>query len=141
VPAIHQNPQIKAANETGLSSIFIRSRIQYLNSAAPVDIYEATIVESQRPSVYPEAITPDRTKAYIADASAKTVSVIGTTTNTVVATVGVGAIPVHVSVSPGGSQVYVTNAGSNSVSVIDVSTNAVTAAVPVGVLPVNAAVF
>jgi YVTN family beta-propeller protein len=67
--------------------------------------------------------------------------VIGTTTNTVVATVGVGAIPVHVSVSPGGSQVYVTNAGSNSVSVIDVSTNAVTAAVPVGVLPVNAAVF
>ena len=66
---------------------------------------------------------------------------IDTATNTVVATVAVGFIPVHVSVSPDGAHVYVTNAGSNSVSVIDTSTNAVSATVPVGVHPVNAAIF
>jgi YVTN family beta-propeller protein len=68
-------------------------------------------------------------------------SVIDPATNTVVATVGVGAIPVHVSISPDGTHAYVTNAGSNSVSIIDTSTNAVSATVPVGDLPVNAAVF
>jgi YVTN family beta-propeller protein len=67
--------------------------------------------------------------------------VIDTATNTVVATVGVGFVPVHVSVSPDGANAYVTNAGSNSVSVIDTSTNTVMVTVPVGVSPVNAAIF
>jgi YVTN family beta-propeller protein len=62
-------------------------------------------------------------------------------TNTVVATVAVGSIPVDVSITPDGARAYVTNAGSNSVSVIDTSTNAVTATVPVGANPVNAAIF
>ena len=57
------------------------------------------------------------------------------------ATVGVGFIPVHVSISPDSAHAYVTNAGSNSVSVIDTSTNAVIAVVPVGVHPINAAIF
>ena len=47
---------------------------------------------------------------------------INTATNTVVATVGVGADPVEVLISPDGVHAYVTNAGSNSVSVIDTST-------------------
>jgi YVTN family beta-propeller protein len=62
-------------------------------------------------------------------------------TNTVVATVGVGANPVDVSITPDGARAYVTNAGSNSASVIDTSTNAVTATVPVGANPVSAAIF
>jgi YVTN family beta-propeller protein len=75
------------------------------------------------------------------DAGAKSVSVINTTTNTVVATIGVGSEPVGVIISPDGAHAYVTNAGSNSVSVIDTSTNAVSATVPVGVRPVNGGIF
>jgi YVTN family beta-propeller protein len=70
-----------------------------------------------------------------------TVSVINTATNTIIATIGVGADPADVLISPDGVHAYVTNARSNSVSVIDTSTNAVSATVPVGVLPVNAAIF
>jgi 6-phosphogluconolactonase len=59
------------------------------------------------------------------------VSVIDATANPpkVVATVGVGSIPVHVTISPDGAHAFVTNAGSNSVSVIEASTNAVSATV------------
>jgi YVTN family beta-propeller protein len=64
------------------------------------------------------AITPNGASAYVADAGANSVTMLGTTTNTVVATVGVGAIPVDVSISPDGSHAYVTNAGAKSVSVI-----------------------
>ena len=69
------------------------------------------------------------------------VSSIDTATNTVVATVGVGANPIDVSITPDGAWAYVTNSGSNSVSVINTSTNAVTATATVGVNPVNAAIF
>ncbi len=84
---------------------------------------------------------PVTAHAYVTNAGAKSVSVIDTTTDTVVATIGVEFIPVHVSVSPDGARAYVINAGSNSVSVIDPSINAVSATVPVGVHPVDAAVF
>jgi YVTN family beta-propeller protein len=67
--------------------------------------------------------------------------VIDKATNTVVTTLRLGALPVHVSISPDGTRAYVTNAGSNSVSIIDISTNAVSATVPVGFLPVNGAIF
>jgi YVTN family beta-propeller protein len=86
-------------------------------------------------------ITPNGASAYVADAGANSVTVINTATNTVVATVGVGAIPTDVSISPDGAHAYVTNAGSNSVSVIDTNTDAVSATVPVGVHPVNVAIF
>jgi YVTN family beta-propeller protein len=44
------------------------------------------------------SISPDGAQAYVANAGAKSVSVIDTATSTVVATVAVGFIPVHVSV-------------------------------------------
>jgi YVTN family beta-propeller protein len=47
------------------------------------------------------AITPDGTRAYVTHSCSNTVSVIGTTSNTVVATVGVGANPIGVAITPG----------------------------------------
>ncbi|MCP3912597.1 MAG: hypothetical protein GY713_16780 [Actinomycetia bacterium] len=64
------------------------------------------------------------------------VSVIDTTTNTVTATVTVGAVPSGVAVS--GSRAYVVNRGGN-VSVIDTSTNTVIATVTVGNSPTGVA--
>jgi YVTN family beta-propeller protein len=78
--------------------------------------------------------------AYISNSGSNTVSVINTATNTVVATVSVGANPFGVAVTPDGSRVYVTNEGSNTVSVIDTATNTVTATVPVGDSPAGVAV-
>ena len=71
----------------------------------------------------PAQAVPNR--AYVPNNLANTVSVIDTTTNTVVATIGVGDAPVGVAVSPDGTRAYVTNFNSDTVSVIDTATNTV----------------
>ena len=68
----------------------------------------------------------------MANASTNSVTIINTATNTVVTTLGVGAIPVDVSISPDGARAYVTNAGAKSVSVIDTASGTVIATIPVG---------
>jgi YVTN family beta-propeller protein len=78
--------------------------------------------------------------AYITDGGDNTVSVIDTSTNTVVATVAVGANPRGVAVSPDGTKVYVANFGDNTVSVIGTITNTVMATIPVGERPTGVAV-
>jgi YVTN family beta-propeller protein len=80
--------------------------------------------------------------AYITNLESNNVSVIDTATNTVTATIAVGAGPLGVAVSPDGSKVYITNDNDNpgTVSVIDTATNTVTATIPVGVAPVGVAV-
>jgi YVTN family beta-propeller protein len=78
--------------------------------------------------------------AYIANNYSNDVSVINMATNTVIATIPVGANPEGVSVSPDGSSVYITNESSNDVSVINTATNIVTAIIPVGYGPFGAAV-
>lgn len=73
--------------------------------------------------------------AYIANQFSNSVSVVNTTTNTVVATVPVGAHPTGVAASADGSSVYITNNGDNTVSVINTATNTVSATIPVGTAP------
>jgi len=86
------------------------------------------------------AVSPDGSRVYVADGGG-TVSVVDTTTNTVVATVG-GGFPIGfpisggVAVTPDGSRVYVTNGNSGTVSVISTAANAVLATVTVGLRPV-----
>ena len=80
-------------------------------------------------------MTPDGSKVYVASGGGdinNTVSVIDTATNTVIATIPVGNLPIGVAVTPDGSKVYVTNAISNTVSVIATATNTVIATIPVG---------
>jgi gliding motility-associated-like protein len=73
--------------------------------------------------------------AYIANQFSNNVSVVNTTTNTVVATVPVGAHPTGVAASADGNSVYITNNGDNTVSVINTATNTVSATIPVGAAP------
>ena len=64
------------------------------------------------------AVSPDGTRAYIANVGSDTVSVIDTTTNppAVQGTpIGVGDGPFGVAVSPDGTRAYVTNALSDTV--------------------------
>ncbi len=78
-------------------------------------------------------------QAYITNFSDNTVSVIDTASNTVTATVPVGAGPRGVAVNPAGTFAYVANRFSNNVSVIDTASNTVVATVPVGRLPLPSA--
>jgi len=59
------------------------------------------------------------------------VSVMTTATNTISATVGVGAssVPTGICVSPDGNKVYVACENSNNVKVIDAATNTVSATI------------
>ena len=70
--------------------------------------------------------------AYITNAGDNTVSVIATATNTVVATIPVGALPLGIAITPEGSRAYVTSFSTLNVSVIDTATNTVVATIPVG---------
>ena len=86
------------------------------------------------------AITPDGTKAYVANwgngsgSENGTVSVIDTATKTITNTVTVGILPHGVAVSPNGKKVYVTNY-DDTISVIDTATNIVTDTLNIGQYP------
>src|SRR5215831_5905443 len=86
------------------------------------------------------AVTPDGSKAYVANYGSNTVSVIATTTNTVINTIPVAAGPVGVAVTPDGSKVYVGDYLSVAVTVIATATNTVTATTATGSQPEGVAV-
>src|SRR5229473_2967650 len=81
-----------------------------------------------------------QTHAYIVNTGSNSVSVIDTTSNTVVATVRVGALPFGVAITPDGTRAYVTNATDNTLSVIDTASNTVVATVGVGAGPTAVAI-
>jgi YVTN family beta-propeller protein len=114
--------------------------------------------DDSRPCPVSVAVSPDGAHAYVANAFFHApngaVSVIDTTTNSVIATIPVGAIPDVVAVSPDGARVYVTNYwdgvvevggkivtwGAGTVSVIDAAARTVAATITVGRLPRGVAV-
>ncbi len=103
----------------------------------PVQLGRVVVIETASNSVATEvgvgfiphdvAITPDGAFAYVANSFSRTVSVIATATNTVVATVNVTpAVPIGVAITPDGAFVYVTNQGGPfTVVVIETATNTV----------------
>jgi YVTN family beta-propeller protein len=82
--------------------------------------------------VLPLRASPADHRAYVANASDNTVSVIDTDTNTVVATISVGPSPSGVFVSPYGSRVFVGISPSTGLafSVIDAAANKAVATFP-----------
>ena len=84
------------------------------------------------------AITPDGTKAYVANTGSTTVSVIDVATGSV-STIGVGTRPAGVAITPDGTKAYVANTGSDNVSVIDVATGSVST-IFVGTSPTGVAI-
>ncbi len=75
---------------------------------------------------YPSTTTDNGPFAYVTDATAGTVSVVDTTTQTVVGNpITVGTTPESVVVTPDGADVFVANGGSGTISEIATNTNAV----------------
>lgn len=77
------------------------------------------------------SVSPDNKYLYTADYNSGRVSVINTTSNTVVATVKVGASPGVIVVAPDNKTAYVLNRIDNTISVINTTTNMVAATIAV----------
>jgi YVTN family beta-propeller protein len=76
---------------------------------------------------------------YVTNQDSNSVSVIDTSDNSVLTTIGLPR-PLGVAITPDGSRVYVAGYWSNSFSVIDTSSNTVVATVSVGSLPYGVAI-
>lgn len=109
---------------------------QGAGTVSVIDTTNNTVVETVSVGVAPRrvAVSPDGTKAYVAQGS-RSVTIIDASTNTVAGSVRVGKAPRGITVSSDGTKVYVANYNSNTVSVIDTSTNTVVATVEVGANP------
>lgn len=69
-------------------------------------------------------LSPDRRRAYVANAQSKSISIIDTATNQVTETIeNVGDIPSGLALSSDGSRLYVVTGGDNSVRVINTAAN------------------
>ena len=88
----------------------------------------------------PSAVAVYGNLTYVANATARTVKVINTDTNQVIATVPVQTSPSAIAVSPDGKAVWVANAGSRTVQRIDTQSKTVVATVTVGTTPTALAV-
>lgn len=85
------------------------------------------------------ALSPDASRAWVANIGSGTVSVIDLETSQKLADIETGAGAEGIAVSPDGRQVWVTNTRADTVSVVDASTMKVTAAVPAGSFPIRVA--
>ena len=94
------------------------------NTVSVINTATNAVVATIPVGIVPEivAVSPDGTRAYVANQGSDTVSVINTSTNTVVATIPAGSQPVGVGVTPNGTRVYVTNINASTVSVINAAT-------------------
>src|SRR5262249_60957539 len=87
------------------------------------------------------AIAPDGKRAYVANLSARSVSVVDTPSNTVLATVEVEPSPQQITITPDGKSAYVTcsvdSSSSGNVIVIDTASNTVKARIQRGSAPMG----
>ena len=80
-------------------------------------------------------VDPTVHRAYVANQTSNTVTVIDTTTNIVGTPIPVGTFPVGVGVDPTVHRAYVANSGSSTVTVIDTTSNTFVAPIGVGTGP------
>jgi YVTN family beta-propeller protein len=81
-------------------------------------------------------VTPNGEKVYVANFAAHNVSVIATATNTVTATVTIGAgesgKPIALAVTPNSAHVYVADQGNSTIADITTATNTISKTIAVG---------
>lgn len=109
-------------------------------SAAPAFFLVILLVAAAAPAGADGTVAPAcRDRLYTANSFSDNVSVVDTSSNEVVATVGVGKAPGWAVLSPDGTQLYVSNSQGSSISVIDVATNAVVRTIPTAAGPIGLA--
>lgn len=103
-----------------------------VSSVIPIPMYMAYL----RNGPQAIAITPDGTKAFVANNESDSYSVIDTATDSLIVpnhfALPVGSLPFYVAVSPDGNDVYFPNFGTDNVSRVSASTNALIANIAAG---------
>ncbi|MGH2567744.1 MAG: cytochrome D1 domain-containing protein [Bacteroidota bacterium] len=94
-------------------------------------------IETDQNASHMVALTPDRTKAFVANIGSGSATVIDLKEKKRVANVETGAGAEGIDVSPDGKEVWVTNRSANTVSVIDVTTLKVTATMESKAFPIR----
>lgn len=87
----------------------------------------------------PTDVAASDTRAYVANAGGKSISVIDTLTGTVVDTIALRSAPTMLALSPIGNRLYVTNSAAGTVSVVSTLTNTVIKTLRVGINPTGIA--
>ncbi|WP_176541322.1 MULTISPECIES: YncE family protein [unclassified Bacillus (in: firmicutes)] len=121
-----------------VKGITTNNRPVYINCEEIVGF--SILSEIQICGTIPPTLPGCKTYAYVANNGDNNVSVIDASTNTVTATVPVGAGPFGTAVTPDGTRAYVVDRIGNNVIVIDTATNTVVAGVYVGYLPYQVAI-
>jgi YVTN family beta-propeller protein len=81
------------------------------------------------------AISPDGKWVYVTNGRGRTLSIIDTASDSIVASIRVGTRPWGVAVTPDGKKIYTANGPSNDVSVIDAESRRVIKTIPAGRSP------
>ena len=101
-----------------------------LTAASAAPTVDSTTHITVGSSPWGMAVTPDGSRAYVANNGGNSVSVINLNTNTVVNTISFGSgAPYAVAITPDGSEVWVTEPISGQIGVIDTSSNTYSAQV------------
>lgn len=87
------------------------------------------ILVSSTASAAAQSASPAAAYAYVAFSDNNSITAIDTATDSVAATIPVGAYPVDVAVSPDGTRAYAVNCYGSSISAIDATTNKVIATI------------
>ena len=122
------SPAIPAVTPNG-ARVYVTNSFQ--DTVTVIDTLTNTVIDTIIVGQSPLgiAITPDGTRAYVANHSGS-ISIIDTSTNTVITTIADSDIPLGVAITPDGSRAYVSNA-RGSISVVDISTNTIITNIPI----------
>ncbi|MBN2373183.1 beta-propeller fold lactonase family protein [bacterium] len=88
------------------------------------------------------AISPDRTKVYVANSGSGSISVLDTMTSEVTDTIflGLGVGPEGIAITPDGRSLVTANSRSNNVSLIDLESGRIITHIPAGLSPSRVAI-
>ena len=136
---------IQPYNQMNLFSTRKNTTVDYWYNESQKEIYFTEIFYTKNPVIsysipvgtgfsYPKpasiVISPDNTKAYVANYGANTIDVINTKTNTITNTISTDNTPWGLAISSNGTKLYVSTF-SNFVDVINTSTNTLLLSIPV----------
>jgi YVTN family beta-propeller protein len=123
----------RSALPLAIAAVLVTASAAGTGHAVPAGAPASTITVGVDPAAV--VVAPDGSRAYVANASSATVSVINTASGSVVASYRVGGNPTAIATSPDGTRLYVTSAWTDSLTALDAATGHVLGRVVTGQAP------
>ena len=112
-------------------SIYVTEVFGFFKMDASHQVVFSVPVESRGKAV----LSPDQTRAYVADQVQDLVRVVDVVNGTTLDSVLVGNRPIDVAITPNGTKLYVANQTDQNVAVVDLATLTVTSTMTIGAIP------